>query len=77
MELRGSVRKGPGAGQPRGTGSHRRLRAKGKFQLHNRSIDVHISTLRRKLGDQAEEPRYIRTVRSIGYMLIATQLPPS
>jgi two-component system response regulator CpxR len=49
------------------------VRAQGKFQLFNRSIDVHISTLRRKLGDQAEEPRYIKTVRSIGYMLIAPQ----
>jgi two-component system response regulator CpxR len=53
------------------------VRGKGRFQLHNRSIDVHISTLRRKLGDQAEEPRYIRTVRSIGYMLIASQSLPS
>jgi DNA-binding response OmpR family regulator len=51
------------------------VRAQGKFQLFNRSIDVHISTLRRKLGDQAEEPRYIKTLRSVGYMLIAA--PPS
>jgi two-component system response regulator CpxR len=49
------------------------VRSQGKFQLFNRSIDVHISTLRRKLGDHAEEPRYIKTVRGIGYMLIAPQ----
>jgi DNA-binding response OmpR family regulator len=53
------------------------VRSQGKFQLFNRSIDVHISTLRRKLGDQAEEPRYIKTVRGIGYMLIAPQHQPA
>ena len=52
------------------------VRSQGKFQLHNRSIDVHISTLRRKLGDHAEEPRYIKTVRGVGYMLIAPQPAP-
>ena len=38
--------------------------------MFDRSIDVHISTLRRKLGDDAKEPRFIRTLRSAGYMLI-------
>lgn len=36
----------------------------------DRSIDVHIWSLRRKLGDDPKDPRYIRTVRSVGYMLI-------
>ncbi len=36
----------------------------------DRSIDVHIVALRRKLGDDPREPRFIRTVRSVGYMLI-------
>jgi two-component system response regulator CpxR len=36
----------------------------------DRSIDVHIWSLRRKLGDDPKEPRYIRTVRAVGYMLI-------
>jgi DNA-binding response OmpR family regulator len=40
------------------------------YDVFDRSIDVHISTLRRKLGDAAREPRFIRTVRSAGYMLI-------
>ena len=35
-----------------------------------RAIDVHVSTLRRKLGDNPETPRFIRTVRSHGYMLV-------
>jgi two-component system response regulator CpxR len=35
----------------------------------NRAIDVHICALRRKLGDDPRTPRYIRTVRTIGYRL--------
>jgi DNA-binding response OmpR family regulator len=30
-------------------------------------VDVHIGHLRRKLGDDAEVPGYIRTVRGVGY----------
>ena len=30
-------------------------------------VDVHIGHLRRKLGDDPGEPRYIRTVRGVGY----------
>jgi len=37
------------------------------FDVFDRSIDVHISSLRRKLGDDPKNPRYIRTVRSVGY----------
>ncbi len=36
----------------------------------DRSIDVHIWSLRRKLGDDPKQPRFIRTVRAVGYMLI-------
>jgi DNA-binding response OmpR family regulator len=36
----------------------------------DRSIDVHIHSLRRKLGDDPREPRFIRTVRAVGYLLI-------
>ncbi|MDF2146817.1 response regulator transcription factor [Knoellia sp. p5-6-4] len=32
-------------------------------------VDVHIGHLRRKLGDDATEPRFIRTVRGIGYRM--------
>ncbi|MGH8445253.1 MAG: response regulator transcription factor, partial [Solimonas sp.] len=48
------------------------VRALGRFQLHDRSIDVHISMLRKKLGDSHGEPRYIKTIRSVGYMLMVT-----
>jgi DNA-binding response OmpR family regulator len=40
------------------------------YDVFDRSIDVHISTLRRKLGDDPRQPRYIRTLRTAGYMLI-------
>jgi DNA-binding response OmpR family regulator len=39
------------------------------FESFDRSIDVHISSLRRKLGDDPKHPRFIVTVRSAGYML--------
>lgn len=40
------------------------------YDIFDRSIDVHISALRRKLGDDPHSPRFIRTVRSAGYMLL-------
>jgi DNA-binding response OmpR family regulator len=39
------------------------------FEVFDRSIDVHISSLRRKLGDDAKSPRWIETVRGAGYRL--------
>jgi DNA-binding response OmpR family regulator len=38
------------------------------YDVFDRSIDVHISSLRRKLGDDSKSPRHIVTVRSAGYM---------
>jgi two-component system OmpR family response regulator len=35
----------------------------------DRSIDVHISRLRQKLGDDAKRPRLLKTVRGAGYVL--------
>ena len=43
------------------------------YDVFDRSIDVHISSLRKKLGDDAKEPRYIRTVRSAGYMMVGPE----
>lgn len=39
------------------------------FDVFDRSIDVHISSLRKKLSDDPKAPRYIVTVRSAGYMM--------
>jgi DNA-binding winged helix-turn-helix (wHTH) protein len=33
----------------------------------DRTIDVHIGRLRDKLGDDAEQSRYVTTVRGVGY----------
>jgi DNA-binding response OmpR family regulator len=35
----------------------------------DRSIDVHVSHLRQKLGDDSKRPRIIKTVRGAGYVL--------
>jgi len=43
------------------------------YDVFDRSIDVHISALRKKLGDDAKEPRFIRTVRSAGYMMVGPE----
>jgi DNA-binding response OmpR family regulator len=40
-----------------------------EFESFDRSIDVHISKLRAKLESNPKEPRYIRTVRGVGYVL--------
>jgi DNA-binding response OmpR family regulator len=40
------------------------------YEAFDRSIDVHISKLRAKLEDDPREPRYIKTVRGVGYALI-------
>jgi len=36
----------------------------------DRAIDVHISRLRQKLGDDPRQPRFIRTVRGLGYQML-------
>lgn len=45
------------------------------FDVFDRSIDVHISALRKKLGDDPKTPRFIRTVRSAGYMMVDPEEP--
>jgi DNA-binding response OmpR family regulator len=37
----------------------------------DRSVDVHVSRLRQKLGDDPKNPRMLKTVRGSGYMLAA------
>ena len=36
-----------------------------------RVVDVHIGNLRKTLGDDAADPRFIATVRGVGYKLVA------
>lgn len=39
----------------------------GEGEVLDRAIDVYIKRLREKLGDDAESPRYVATVRGVGY----------
>jgi two-component system, OmpR family, response regulator RegX3 len=32
-----------------------------------KTLDVHVSALRKKLGDDPSTPRYIHTVRGVGF----------
>ena len=36
-------------------------------EVLDRTVDVHIGRLRDKLGDDADHPRYVATVRGVGY----------
>jgi len=48
-------------------------RLKGEeFESFDRSIDVHVSRLRQKLEQNPKEPRLIRTVRGVGYLLASS-----
>ncbi len=40
------------------------------YDAFDRSIDVHVSALRRKLKDNTKTPRFIKTVRSAGYLFV-------
>ena len=42
-------------------------------EAYDRSIDVQISKLRQKIGDDARHPRHLRTIRGTGYMLVADE----
>ena len=38
-----------------------------------KTLDVHIRTLRRKLGDDSASPRFIETVRGVGFRLLTPE----
>ncbi|MFH8891968.1 response regulator transcription factor [Streptomyces sp. NPDC017949] len=39
--------------------------------VDDQTVDVHLSSLRRKLGERASAPRYLLTVRGVGIKLVA------
>ncbi len=58
--------------QPRVAFSRRQLLERvwgGDWYGDDHVIDVHVGNLRRKLGDDATQPQYIRTVRAVGYRM--------
>ena len=42
---------------------------RGDVVVGERTVDVHISHLRQKLGDDPKSPRLIKTVRGVGYVM--------
>ena len=46
-------------------------------QTFDRAIDVQISRLRAKLRDDSRAPRILKTVRGVGYVLVATEAAAS
>jgi len=57
---------------------HRKLRGD-ELDVFDRSIDIQVGRLRKKLGDDPSQPKYIKTVRGVGYMFIkeTSTLPDS
>jgi DNA-binding response OmpR family regulator len=43
------------------------IHGEGEADVTDRSIDVYVKRIREKLGDDAESPRYVATVRGAGY----------
>jgi len=41
-----------------------------EYNAKERTIDMHISNLRQKIGDDAKEPKYIKSVWGIGYKFV-------
>ena len=40
------------------------------FQSKDRTVDMHISNIRMKIGDDSKNPRYIKSVWGVGYKFI-------
>ena len=47
------------------------LHGAGESEALDRTVDVYVGRLREKLGDNAEHPRYVATVRGAGYRAAA------
>jgi DNA-binding response OmpR family regulator len=43
---------------------------------YERTIDAHVKNLRRALGDRSARPRFIATVRGVGYKLVEPEAAP-
>jgi two-component system OmpR family response regulator len=48
---------------------------RGDVAVGDRTVDVHVSHLRRKLGDDPRAPKLIKTVRGVGYVLARDDAP--
>ncbi len=41
-----------------------------KYNGFDRSVDVYVSRIRQQLGDNADNPTYLKTVRGVGYLFV-------
>ena len=60
------------AGAPRRVWTRRALLTQvwgTEWPMDEHLVEVHIGNLRKKLGDKGREPRFIRTVRGVGYRM--------
>jgi DNA-binding response OmpR family regulator len=60
------------SGEPRVAFSRTRLMERlwgGDWYGDEHVVDVHVAHLRRKLGDDAQQPHYVRTIRGVGYRM--------
>jgi two-component system response regulator CpxR len=48
-----------------------------KFHPFDRSLDMHVSRLRRKLGEKGAPEERVKTIRGVGYQLTVNFNPPS
>ena len=46
------------------------------MDVYDRAVDVQITRIRQKLGDDPKNPKYIKTVRNVGYMFLNTSSSP-
>jgi DNA-binding winged helix-turn-helix (wHTH) protein len=48
-----------------------------QYEGYERTLDVHVKNIRKALGDDGARPRYIGTVRGVGYKMIEPGPRPS
>jgi len=58
------------AGRVVGRDAIRSEAGRGDVSVGDRTVDVHISHLRQKLGDDPRSPKKIKTIRGVGYVLV-------
>ena len=65
------------AGAPRRVWTRKALLTKvwgTEWPMDEHLVEVHIGNLRKKLGDKGREPRFIRTVRGVGYRMAPAEV---
>jgi two-component system response regulator RstA len=45
-----------------------------EYNGYDRAIDIYISRIRQKIGDDPNNPRYLKTIRGAGYLLVDNQV---